>query len=127
MFFKEKEIEKPVITSPPERVVTEEYSQPTELGQKVLILLESIESIKALTEVEELLNDLSSKKKIEVISSQQARDLMSPCRSKLKAVQGLLEAIYAILPPDKDGMYTGFSKPLNEIHTKRTVVPNLEN
>jgi hypothetical protein len=118
MFRKIKE-EAALPSSPPEVETYEDVLELTKDGTQVKLLLESLLGIRALTEVSELLILIEKKE----LNTQQARDLLAPCRAKLKAEQGLLEAIYAILPQWHLG--EGPSPKLS-LHTKRKKISNQE-
>jgi hypothetical protein len=86
-----------------------------ELGLQVQDLLGTIESIDIFTELVSLSDSIKEQR----WNSQEVLDLIGPWRPRLRAQIALLEALFAILPPDRQHGSTGCAKALSEWTIKK--------
>lgn len=82
----------------------------TSLGHRTKFFLDAIESLDIFTDVVQTIELLESQR----LDSQEMRSIMSTWKNQVAAQRTLIEALYALLPAERENGYVGCQKPLNE-------------
>lgn len=87
----------------------------TSLGHRTKFFLDAIESLDIFTDVVQTIELLESQR----LDSQEMRSIMSTWKNQVAAQRTLIEALYAILPSEREGGFTNCQVPLNEERFKK--------